>query len=148
LILICIYIYIYIFSFIHSDYFYGASSSPLGPLLLRGTPDTARVLCRSFTPKRHGQLRVMDFPKVPMWLLERDSNLRPFGRKVTNLPMSHHSPYMFVYIEMYVCMYVCNLVSCYTMFINRYGLFQLCSAVQPPGLSMRVCAICAGHVYC
>src|SRR6218665_3059512 len=40
---------------IHSFSFYSASSSPL---LLGGTPDTARidVLCRNFTPKRHRQL--------------------------------------------------------------------------------------------
>ena len=35
---------------IHSDHFYSASSRPL---LLRSAPDTARILCRSFTPKRH-----------------------------------------------------------------------------------------------
>src|SRR6218665_2308834 len=40
-------------SFIHSDHFYGASSSPL---LLRSAPDIARILCRSFTPKRNRQL--------------------------------------------------------------------------------------------
>ena len=39
--------------FIHSGYFYSASSSPL---LLRGAPDTARILCRCFMPKRHRQL--------------------------------------------------------------------------------------------
>jgi len=50
-------------AFIHSDYFYSASSSPLG-LLLRGAPDTARILCRSFTPKRQRQLRVKNLPKV------------------------------------------------------------------------------------
>src|SRR6218665_281849 len=33
---------------------------------------TARILCRSFTPKRHRQLRVKDLPKVPTWRLERD----------------------------------------------------------------------------
>src|SRR6218665_2189366 len=27
------------------------------PPLLRSAPDTARILCRSFTPKRHRQLR-------------------------------------------------------------------------------------------
>jgi len=43
------------FSFIHSGYFYSASSSPL---LLRGAPDIARVPCRNFTPKRHRQLWV------------------------------------------------------------------------------------------
>src|SRR6218665_330070 len=45
--------------FIHSGHFYSASSSPL---LLRRAPDTARILCRSFTPKRHRQLRVKDLP--------------------------------------------------------------------------------------
>jgi len=35
---------IFIHSFIHSGYFYSASSNPL---LLRGAPDTARMLCRS-----------------------------------------------------------------------------------------------------
>ena len=56
--------------------------------LLRGAPDIARILCRSFTPKRHRQLRVKDSHKAPTWRLERNSNPRPFGRKVTNLPMS------------------------------------------------------------
>ena len=42
--------------------------------------------------KRHRQLQVKDLPKVPTWRLERDSNLRPSGRKATNLPMSHHVP--------------------------------------------------------
>jgi len=56
---------------IHSFYFYSAPSSPL---LLRGVPDTAQILCRSFLPKRLRQLRVKDLPKVPAWRLERDSN--------------------------------------------------------------------------
>src|SRR6218665_1168015 len=62
-------------SFIHSDHFYSASSSPL---LLKGAPDTARipVLCWSFTPKRHRQLRVKGLLKVPTWRLERESNPR------------------------------------------------------------------------
>ena len=46
-------------SFIHSDYFYSASSSPL---LLRIAPDTARILCRSSTLKCNRQLRVKDLP--------------------------------------------------------------------------------------
>src|SRR6218665_2655028 len=75
--------------FIHSGYFYSAS---LSPLLLRGAPDTARILCRSFTPMSYRQLRVKDWPNVPTWRLERDSNPRPFGRNATNLPMSHHAP--------------------------------------------------------
>src|SRR6218665_1315025 len=37
-------------------------------------PDTARILCWSFTPKHHRQLRVKDLPKVSTWRLERESN--------------------------------------------------------------------------
>jgi len=37
------------FRLIHSFYFYYSSS----PLLLRGAPDTAQILCQSFTLKRH-----------------------------------------------------------------------------------------------
>src|SRR6218665_1663857 len=70
-------------SFIHSGHIYSASSSPL---LFRGDPDTARILCRSFAPRRHKQLRVKDLPKVPTWLLERDSNPRPSGRQLSTLP--------------------------------------------------------------
>ena len=51
----------------------------------------ARRLCRSFTPKRRRQLRVKDLPKVPTWRLERDSKTRSFGRKASNLPMSHNA---------------------------------------------------------
>ena len=85
---ICTHIYIYmynIYSFVLSGYFYSASSSQL---LFRGALDRARILCRSFTPKRYRQLRVKDLPKVLKW---RDSNPRPFGRKATSLPMSHHA---------------------------------------------------------
>ena len=69
-------------SFIHlfiQCYFCSASSSPL---LLRGAPDTAQILCPSLTPKWHRQLRVKDLPEVPMSLLQN----------TTNLPMSHHTP--------------------------------------------------------
>ena len=86
---------IFVFSqknLIHSDYFYSDCSTPL---LLRGAPDTAWTLCRSFTPKHHRQLGVKDLPKVPMWQL--DSNTRPFGRKATNLPMSYNAPQLFMY---------------------------------------------------
>ena|SRR6218665_216564 len=80
-----------IFSFILSfSYFYSSSSSPL---LIRGSPGTAQMLlCQSFRPKRHRQLRAKDSPKVPAWRLERDSDPQPFRRKATNLPMSHHVP--------------------------------------------------------
>src|SRR6218665_2503878 len=76
-------------SFIHS--FIQAIYSAYSPLLLRSAPNTARILCRSFTQKRHGQLRVKDFPKVPAWRLERNSNPRPFERKASNLLKSHHA---------------------------------------------------------
>src|SRR6218665_3816943 len=39
-----------------------------------------------------GNPRVKDLPKVLAWRPERDSNPRPFERKATNLPMSHHAP--------------------------------------------------------
>src|SRR6218665_1269653 len=76
-------------SFVHFGYFYSTSSSPLP---FRGAPNTARILCRSFTPKRHRLLQAKDFPKVPKCQPELDSNSRPFGQKATNLPMSHHAP--------------------------------------------------------
>src|SRR6218665_1678652 len=79
--------HVYMCAFIHSGYFYSASSSPLK---LRGAPDTAQTQpCRSFAPKRPVQLRVKDLSKVPTWLLERYSNPRPFGRKAANIPISH-----------------------------------------------------------
>jgi len=55
-------------------------------------PTTALILCGSFTPKRHEQLRVKDLPKVRTLRLECDSNLQPFGHKAPNLPLSHHAP--------------------------------------------------------
>src|SRR6218665_1259340 len=81
--------YFFILSFIQAMAFYSASSRPLLP---RGAPDTARIVCRNFAPKRHRQLRVKDLPKVVMWRLERDSTPRSFIRKATSLPMSHHAP--------------------------------------------------------
>src|SRR6218665_3751264 len=85
----------YIFSFIHSGYFYSASSvrcySEALPLAARIHHDTAGILYRSFTPQRHKQLRVKDLPKVPTWRLERDSNPGPFGRKATN---NHAATYL------------------------------------------------------
>src|SRR6218665_890518 len=53
---------------------------------------SARILCWSFTPKRHRQLRMKYLPKVHTLWLEGDSNSRPFRQKVVNLPMSHHTP--------------------------------------------------------
>src|SRR6218665_3357289 len=50
------------------------------------------MLCRSFTLKRHRQMRVKDLPKVPTWRLERDSNPRHSGRQLSTLPMSQYVP--------------------------------------------------------
>src|SRR6218665_1682173 len=47
---LCVLDYFHFHSFMQSGHFYSASSSPL---LLRSAPDTARILCMSFTPKRH-----------------------------------------------------------------------------------------------
>ena len=52
---------------------------------------TARILCRSFMPKCHRQLRVKDLPKVPTWQLEWDSKPRPFGQKVAKWATTPHS---------------------------------------------------------
>ena len=71
-----------IISCIHSGHFYSTSSSPL---LLRSAPDTARILCQSFMPKRHRQLRVKDLPKVPTWRWE-PATLRSKGFNSTNAP--------------------------------------------------------------
>jgi len=78
--------------FIHSDHFYSASS---GSLLLRSAPDTAWILCRNFTSKRHRQLWVKDLPKVPMWRLERESNPWTFRQKASTLPMCHTCPTLY-----------------------------------------------------
>jgi len=66
-------LFYYLIYFIYSGYFYSVSSSPL---ILRGTPNTARILCWSFTPKRNRQLWVKDLPKVHTWRLEWDLNLQ------------------------------------------------------------------------
>src|SRR6218665_557659 len=50
---------------------------------------------------------VKDLPKVPTWRLERDSSPQPFGRKATNLPMSHHAPEK--YIQQNASFYVHNI---------------------------------------
>ena len=46
---------------------------------------TARILCQSFMPKRHRQLRIKDLPKVPMWRLERDSSIHTYIRIYTKI---------------------------------------------------------------
>src|SRR6218665_2621044 len=71
-------------SFIHSSHFYSTSSSLL---LLRSAPDTAWILCPSFTPKRHRQLRVKDLhPYVAARAGFEPTTLRPKGFNSTNAP--------------------------------------------------------------
>ena len=98
-----------IHSFLHSGHFYSASSSPL---LFRGAPDTARILCQSFTPKHHRQLRVKDLPKIPTWQLKWDSNPWPSGRKASTLPMRHHVPrtYHCLIIWFFLSIHIGNLL--------------------------------------
>ena len=56
-------------------------------------PTTAVDTVSEFTrAKRYRQLQAKDFPKVPTWRLERDSNPRPTGGKALILPMCHHAP--------------------------------------------------------
>ena len=72
------------YSLIHSGYFYSATSIPL---LLRGAPDTARILRRSFMPKRHRQLQAKDLPKVSTWQLEREGNPRMYVRSTIGMKL-------------------------------------------------------------
>ena len=76
-------------SFIHSGHFYSAPSSPL---LLRGAPDYSMDTVPEFHAEAHRQLQVKDFPKVPMWRLERESNPRPSGWMSSSQPRRHHVP--------------------------------------------------------
>ena len=111
----------YIHSFIYSGYFYSTSSSPLLP---RGARDTAWILCPSFNPKRHRQLRVKDLPKVPTWQLERDSNPRPFGRKAPNLPMSHYASLHVLILFYQGLKGPCRLTSAHTYQVFDFPLEQ------------------------
>ena len=75
-------------AFIHSGYFYSASSSTL---LFRGAPEYSIIYCVGvYMPKHNRQLWVKDLHKVTMWQLEQDSNLQHLA---LNLPMSHHVPH-------------------------------------------------------
>src|SRR6218665_4149257 len=88
----------FIHSFIHSAYFYSASSSPL---LLRGDPDTARILCRSFTSKRHRklQVKVAQGPYMARAGFEL-MNLRTKGDRSTKKPP--RPPYLIISFDCFV----------------------------------------------
>ena len=114
-------------AFIHSSYFYSASSSPL---LLRGAPDKARILCQSFMPKRHRQQTSEGLAQGPyVWGLVWDSNLRPFVRKAANLPMSHHAPQLW-HCDQFLKTSLCLLLQMLLNYMATVGyhpkLYALC----------------------
>src|SRR6218665_3038470 len=87
-------VYLFIHSFIQA-----ISIAPLQSATTqkRSRHSTDRpLLCRSFSPNLHRQLRVKDLPKVPTWRVERNSNPRPSGRKASTLPVRHHVRLNFV----------------------------------------------------
>ena len=97
---------------IHSGYFYSASSSPP---LLRGVPHTARALWRSFTPKRHRQLRVKDL-SIPRSLSGgyragfEHAILHTKGVESTNEPprvTMYYCIYLYMCMSVWVCARVC-----------------------------------------
>src|SRR6218665_2333549 len=60
-----------IHSFIHSGYFYSASSSPLP---FRGAPDYSTDTVSEFHAEANRQLQVNDLPKVPTWRNNSNNN--------------------------------------------------------------------------
>ena len=60
-------------------------------------------------------LWVKALPRVPMWRLEWDSNLRPSGHKEPDLPLCHHVPYYSHkrYIPSYLVLLFCS--SCFEL---------------------------------
>jgi|SRR6218665_3130244 len=77
----------FIHSFIHSDHF---CSAPSSQLLLRSAPDYSTDTASEFHAEAHRQLQVKEWPKVPTWRLERESNSRSSGRKSSSQPRCHH----------------------------------------------------------
>ena len=72
----------------------GAPLQSSSPLLLRGAPDTARILCRNFTPKHHRQLGVKNLPKVTYVAARagvEPMTLRTTGVGSTNAPPTPHN---------------------------------------------------------
>src|SRR6218665_213231 len=79
-------------SFIHSGYFYIASSNPL---LLRGARPESRHSTDTVSefhadaPQTVASKGLVQGPDVAVRAV---SHPRPFGRRAMNLPMSHHAP--------------------------------------------------------
>src|SRR6218665_793769 len=87
-----IYICLFIYLFIYSGYFYSAFSSPL---LLRGAPDTARIPCRSFTPKCHTSEGLSQVPYLAVSAVVKPMTLRTKGVDSTNGPPRPTTPVSF-----------------------------------------------------
>src|SRR6218665_651415 len=78
--------------FIHSGYFYSASSNPL---LLRGAPDYSIVTVSELKHRSATETvseGLSQSPYVVAGVGFKISNLRPSGCKAPNLPLSHHAP--------------------------------------------------------
>src|SRR6218665_571535 len=73
-----------LFTSFHSGTFYCASSSPL---LLTSALDTARILCRSFTPKHHRQLAQGPYEAASAGF--QPATLRMKVIESTNVPPRH-----------------------------------------------------------
>ena len=100
---------IYIYIFIHSGYFYSASSRPL---LLRGASDTARILCRSFTLKCYRQLRLMSLRGGYSGIRTRDPSDK--RRRIYQWATTPHNIYYNIYI-LYI-IYVYYTYAIYTIY--------------------------------
>src|SRR6218665_886301 len=91
---------------IHSFIHLAISIAPLQVFYYsEALPTTARILYRSFTPKRHRQLQVKDLPKVLTWL-ERESTPRPSGLKSSPQPRRYHvplNPFASSYLYVSIC---------------------------------------------
>src|SRR6218665_2487693 len=112
-------------SFIHSFYFYGASSSPL---LLRGAPDSARIGLS--VPELHAEapqaIVSKGLARCPYVAARAGGEPMIFGRKASTLPKHYHAPHSTVCIvfvslcvSMCLCGSVCVLVSvCQSMYVS------------------------------
>jgi len=85
---------------------------------------------------------VKDLPKGPTWRLERDSNLRPFGRKASNLQMRHLAPQSEVIIKA-----VPNIRFVFSSEpksgLNSYSVFGQIVPVEPDTNSGHVTSVSA-----
>src|SRR6218665_2084563 len=74
-------------SFIHSDYSHLFKSTTT-QMHSRHSIDSVP----EFHTKAPQETASERLAQAPTWSLERDLNLRPFGRTASDLPMRHHAP--------------------------------------------------------